>query len=71
MESVRILKVAAQPVPRARHKYKFQSKISLSGNWLQDAGFAIGDFISVVVTDNYIQIVKEQTNELKKEVGNV
>lgn len=67
----RLIKVTAQATPRARHKYNFFSKINLSGKWLQDAGFAVGEVVKVVTTDNYIQIVKQQTEQLKKGGENV
>ena len=71
MESTRILKIAAHPVQRSRRKIKFFSKINLSGKWLHDAGFTIGESVRVIVADGFIQIVKKQTEQLKKEVGNV
>jgi|GEM_PF-2138483 len=73
MQNERVLKVGEISTRPTRHPrtIKFHPKISLSGKWLEDLGFSIGDFISVVTTDNYIQIVKHQTEQMKKEAGNV
>lgn len=38
-------------------KTKQVPQIILSGNWLQKAGFYIGDFTKVIVADTFIQLV--------------
>jgi hypothetical protein len=37
------------------------SAVKLSGRWLEKAGFLIGNSLSVMVTANYIQIIKDTT----------
>ena len=73
MKNERLLKIsAASTVPeRYTRKINFHPKINISGKWLKTAGFLIGESVRVIVADNYIQIVKNQTAELKKEVSHV
>jgi len=40
-------------------KYRETPTIKLKGDFLTSLGFAIGDFVRVMVTDNYIQIIKD------------
>lgn len=37
--------------------------IKLQGDWLQKAGFLIGEVTRIVVADTYIQIIKEAKND--------
>lgn len=69
----KLLKVGAKATrPKGiKRRIDFHPKIDVSGKWLQELGFAIGDFIKVVATDNYIQIAKAQTEEIKKEASHV
>lgn len=45
---------------------KFVPQLILRGNWLQDAQFSIGDNVEVIVSKDFIQIVRTG-----KEVSNV
>ena len=48
---------------RNQHKMYSHSVagVRLSGRWLERAGFLIGNTLSIIVTSNYIQIVKDTT----------
>ena len=46
-----------------RHKYfksSIKPKILLSGNWIQNSGFEIGDKITIKVENNKITITNER-----------
>ena len=51
----RSLKVVAQ----SGYKYRETPTITLKGNWLMDAGFQIGDYISVMCEDGKLIITQD------------
>ena len=62
LTKVRKLKVTEQTRVNGktygRSIVKSTPKINIGGNWLKDAGFYIGDFVEVMIADNFIQILK-------------
>jgi hypothetical protein len=64
MTKIRQLKVTEDAQVRGRlHNRKTvrNPRIKLSGKWLQQAGFAVGQFVEVLIVDQVIHIVKKQT----------
>jgi len=58
----RKLKVTAESRRNKRNIYSHSvAGLRISGRWLEMAGFRIGECISVLVTSNYIQIIKDTT----------
>ena len=60
MQNNRVLKVGEQSTRPTRHRriINFHPKINLSGKWLQNAGFCIGEQVRIIVEENYIRIEK-------------
>jgi len=60
----RTLKISSQARQNGKYYNKTwvnTPKLTLSGNWFEKAGFGIGEFVRVMVSDCIIQIIKEKT----------
>ncbi|MGN6491952.1 MAG: SymE family type I addiction module toxin [Agriterribacter sp.] len=57
VNKLRLIKVGAKAHPRDRG-YKYLPWLNLSGVWLVQAGFAIGDQLEITVNDGYLTIKK-------------
>lgn len=58
----RKLKITSQYVRSLYNMPIFKPKITISGNWLKEAGFEIGQNVSISVNKNEL-IIKKITNE--------
>lgn len=56
-------KLKVQPEARVNKRGYLTHEVAtvkISGRWFEKAGFRIGEFVKVVVSDNLIQIIKEK-----------
>lgn len=60
MKSHRKLKVSKLMVVHSKYGKinKAVPHIRLTGNWLANAGFISGEFVRVIVADNFLHIIK-------------
>ncbi|RPD42849.1 SymE family type I addiction module toxin [Chitinophaga barathri] len=61
VNNMRLIKVGAKAHPRDRGD-KYLPWLNLSGVWLAQAGFAIGDQLEITVSDGYLEIKNLSTN---------
>lgn len=59
--SSRILTISAQFVAPKWKKKHFKPKLTISGNWMQNAGFEIGEKVKIEVFENKLIITKDDT----------
>lgn len=62
----RKVRVYQTPRPEGR-RFRFVPQIKLSGDWLREAGFEIGDLITVVTAGPYLQIIRTVTANQEKQ----
>lgn len=64
MSNIRILKVAQglRPIQKGTRVYRTYPKLLIAGDWLNAAGFAIGEVAEIIVAENFIQIIKKGGN---------
>lgn len=61
---VRYSKIHAKAQQRAGKKLVYYPEIRLSGKWLAELGFAIGDPISFSFVENFILIMRADSSNL-------
>lgn len=61
VNNVRFIKLSAKAHPRDRG-YKYLPWLNLSGVWLEQAGFAIGDQLEITVSNGYLEIKNLSTH---------
>mgnify|MGYP003527946290 FL=1 len=62
-ETQRNLKISSQARQNGKNIYKSWvnvPKLTLAGNWFEKAGFSIGDYVKILVTDSMVQIIKSK-----------
>jgi len=60
-KDVRSLKISSAFV-RAQFKKSFKPKLILTGDWMKEAGFAIGEKVTVTIFENKLIITKDGSN---------
>lgn len=55
-----------QTARRRRFQVRFVPQIKISGEWLKEAGFEIGDFFTVVTAGPILQIIRTTTEAQEK-----
>ena len=58
VNNTRLIKLGGKAHPRDRG-HKYLPWLNLSGVWLEQAGFAIGDQLEITVNDGYLTIKKQ------------
>jgi toxic protein SymE len=61
--NLRTLKISSQLVKYIANKAILKPKITITGDWLEKAGFEIGENITISVSNNLLIIQKINTNE--------
>ena len=62
MKHKRQIKLSEHHSPRSWNRYKLVPKLRISGIWLEEAGFKMGDYVEIEISSNQL-IIKPKENE--------